>query len=332
MNTHKTNFSKMKTIASVLDTMGPITRAKAGWCLREGLLHLAQAEDGKMRPLILQHGVPSFYSCVPIERNRCRHEATQNLKDPVSCFESLCRTIAGQFVSGHSAQAAWKRLLETTSNDVTPEHVLALVSDEFGIIHQDLLETNLRKPAGLTKAKAVSIVDLAVHFKEGKLSEDCLKTTDDEVEIRKALLQVKGIGPWSCDMFLIFFLERADILPIGDLGVRKGITKYFGLQGSLKKNQLCPRQDERKITERLLHYKPYFSLLAYYMWRAADTPLLEEGTEVVTQAQLVPCLSVSKAVVVPDDISSRKRKTRKVATPATPSRSKRLSTRRVVTP
>ncbi|GAX21454.1 DNA-3-methyladenine glycosylase II [Fistulifera solaris] len=322
----------MTTLTAVLETIGTIARAKGGWCLREGLLHLAQVEDGKMLPLILQHGVPAFYSCVATEKNRCRHEATQNLKDPVTCFESLCRTIAGQFVSGFSAQAAWNRLMETTSNNLTPEHVLSLISDEDSTrINPELLETKLRKPAGLTKAKAASIVDLALHFQEGKLSEQFLKTTIDETEIRKALLQVKGIGPWSCDMFLIFFLERPDVLPIGDLGVRKGIAKYFALSGSLKKNQLCPRQDERKITERLLHYKPYFSLLAYYMWRAADTPLLETY-KIESQLKLEPCLTVSESAGDPaqSGVPSLKRKVTKVASPTTPLQSKR--TRRLVTP
>jgi DNA-3-methyladenine glycosylase II len=320
----------MTTLTAVLDTIGTITRAKGGWCLREGLLHLARVEDGKMLPLILQHGVPAFYSCVSKGKNRCRHEATQNLKDPVTCFESLCRTIAGQFVSGYSAQAAWKRLLETTSNDLTPERVLALISDDSTKINPEFLETNLRKPAGLTKAKAASIVDLALHFQDGKLSEQFLKTTTDETELRKALLQVKGIGPWSCDMFLIFFLERPDVLPIGDLGVRKGIAKYFALQGSLKKNQLCPRQDEQKITERLLHYKPYFSLLAYYMWRAADTPLLE-NSEIEKQSKIEPCLTISEVnVPLQSGVSSLKRRVTTVATPTTPSKSKR--TRRLVTP
>ncbi|GAX17185.1 DNA-3-methyladenine glycosylase II [Fistulifera solaris] len=320
----------MTTLTAVLETIGPITKAKGGWCLREGLIHLAQVEDGKILPLILQHGVPAFYSCVTTERNRCRHEATQNLKDPVTCFESLCRTIAGQFVSGFSAQAAWKRLLETTSNKLTPEHVLSLISDDSTKINPELVETNLRKPAGLTKAKAASIVDLALHFQEGKLSEQFLKTTIDEKEIRKALLQIKGIGPWSCDMFLLFFLERPDVLPIGDLGVRKGIAKYFALQGSLKKNQLCPRQDERKITERLMHYKPYLSLLAYYMWRAADTPLLETS-QMELQSKLEPCLTVPESGFVSQSgVSSLKRTVTTVATPTTPSKAKR--TRRLVTP
>ncbi|GAX26354.1 hypothetical protein FisN_16Lu198 [Fistulifera solaris] len=113
--------------------------------------------------------------------------------------------IAGQFVSGFSAQAAWKHLLEISSRELTPEHVLALISDDSARIDPELFETNLRKPAGLTKAKAASIVDLALHFQEGMLSEHFLMTTIDETEIRKAPLQVEGMGLSSCDMCLIFF-------------------------------------------------------------------------------------------------------------------------------
>ncbi len=175
-----------------------------------------------------------------------------------------------------SAEAARKRLLEISSNELTPKHVLALISDDSARIDPELLETNLRKPAGLTKAETASNVDLALHFQEGKVSEHFLKTSIDETEIQKALLQVQGIRLSSCDMCLIFF---------GATGCftdwRFGCSKRHR---QVKKHQLFQR-DGQKITERLLPYKPYFSLRDYYMWRAADTPLLEDS-QVDTKSQL----------------------------------------------
>lgn len=232
---------------------------KAGWCLRQGLYELYQADDGLLAPLIDQHGVPGFYSVCEEQRKTCRHDATQDIKDPSTCFQSLCRIVAGQSVSGSSAQAAWKRLLQTTKDELTHETVLKLVQKRG-------LEGGLQKPVGLTRSKAASILDIATHFDSGTLSEDFFASADEE-KVREALLSVKGLGPWSCDIFLMFYLERPNVLPLGDLGVRKGITKVFQLPCAVNN-----KSDYSKVRQRLQPYEPYQSLLTYYMWRAADTP------------------------------------------------------------
>ena len=216
------------------------TQTKASWCLQKGLEHVCTVDGGKLAPLVQQHGAPGFYSCIG-EGKKCRHDATQDLKDPSTCFQSLCRTIAGQFVSGSSAQAAWRRLLESTNDNLTPETIMALVSKRKKV-DEGLLESRLQKPVGLTKTKAKSIVDLATHFTNGSLSEEFLKTTSDEHALRKALLKVKGVGPWSCDMFLIFYLELPDILPLGDLGVRKEIPFSSQLKGAERRARCVRRK------------------------------------------------------------------------------------------
>lgn len=241
---------------------------KSGWCLRHGLETVYTANDGILAPLLEKHGIPAFYlqssSSSTTTTTTCRHAATQDIKDPSTCFQSLCRIIAGQFVSGSSAQAAWKRLLNVTNQDVTHSRILNLVS-------QHGIEIGLQKPAGLTRAKAAAIVDLAAHFQDDRLTEKLLETSNEET-IRQSLLAVKGIGNWSVDMFLLFYLERPDILPLGDLGVRKGIARHFGLTGSLAQRQLCPIKDAGRVKAHLQPFRPYQSLLTYYMWRAADTP------------------------------------------------------------
>lgn len=232
------------------------TKTKAGWCLREGLLHVGALENGSLLHLIDTHGVPAFYSNCKTS-SACRHDATQDLKDPSNCFESLCRIVVGQFVSGKAAQAAWRRLLSVTQPALTPETVLRLGSDD--------IETKLRVPAGLTKSKALCLVDLATHFHTGTLSEDFLQSGDVE-EVRKALLMVKGIGPWSCDMFLQFYLEHSNILAIGDLGIRKGLQRHF-------------KSTQKDLKQRFSEYQPYQSLLAYYMWRVADTKISQSESQ-----------------------------------------------------
>jgi 3-methyladenine DNA glycosylase/8-oxoguanine DNA glycosylase len=184
------------------------------------------------------------------------------MKAPSTAFQSLCRIVAGQQLAGAAAQAVWKRLLETTHENLTPTTILFLVENE-GLVDR------LQKPAGLSLAKAKSIVDLAQHFLRGDLSDEFLSSSP-ESSIREALLKVKGLGPWSCDMFLMFALEKSNVLPVGDLGVRKGLSRHFSLRGSAKQGSLCPKKDLHLIQTTAKVFEPYQSLLSFYMWKAAD--------------------------------------------------------------
>jgi DNA-3-methyladenine glycosylase II len=240
------------------------TETKAGWCLKEGLIHVLSAENGKMLPLIQKHGAPMMYDSL---KQHCRHtpppaNEQQLMERPRDCFQSLCRIIAGQQLAGAAALAMWNRLLTVTDNNLTPETILKL--EEQG------LEDHLRKPVGLSNAKARSIVALAQAFHDEELSEDFL-TCALEAEVRESLLLIKGIGPWSCDMFIMYVLEHADVLPVGDLGVRSGMTKYFSLKGTGKGGYLCQKKDLDKMQKAMAPFEPYRSLASYYMWKVADT-------------------------------------------------------------
>ena len=271
-------------------------RTKSGWCLKEGLIHVIQVEKDNgsrknsssggstmMKHLIKQHGPPKIFTATTISpqqisNNKCRHNNSNNPKgdqnissltdDPKNCFQSLCRIVAGQQLAGAAAVAMWNRLLEVTKHNLTPEMILSLI----GPAENDL-ELKLRKPAGLSNAKAKSIVALSKAFKAGELSEEFLTKEEDMTKVRSSLLAVKGIGPWSCDMFLMFYLEKSNILPVGDLGVRKGMQKYCTAlkKGNGYKGSLCPKKDLQRIQEAAQPYEPYQSIFSYYMWKVADT-------------------------------------------------------------
>jgi 3-methyladenine DNA glycosylase/8-oxoguanine DNA glycosylase len=236
------------------------TLTKADWCLKEGLLHICSVDGGHLMSLVEQHGPPTYYHSL----KHCRHEnaATENMKAPSTAFQSLCRIVAGQQLAGAAAQAVWKRLLATTSDNLTPTTILFLVENQ-GLVDR------LQKPAGLSLAKAKSIVYLAQHFLSGDLSEEFLSSSP-ESSVREALLKVKGLGPWSCDMFLMFALEKSNVLPVGDLGVRKGLCRHFSMRGSAKQGSLCPKKDLHLIQTTAQVFEPYRSLLSFYMWKAAD--------------------------------------------------------------
>ena len=259
------------------------TQTKDGWCLKEGLIHVCSLNDGHLLPLLEQHGPPTYYHYAP-KKEHCKHSSaspTDNIKAPSNAFESLCRIVAGQQLAGAAAQAVWRRLLETTQNNLTPETILSLAFDNNGLVD------NLQKPAGLSRAKANAILDLSYHFIRGTLSEEMLHSSPEQ-DVREALLQVRGLGPWSCDMFLMFTLERSNILPVGDLGVRKGLSKAFFMRGSAKGGSLCPKKDLNSIQATAEPFAPFQSLLSFFMWKAADTvdfynsPVKRKRAKVVT--------------------------------------------------
>lgn len=250
------------------------TTTKNGWCLKEGMNHVLEADKSRELAAIVQRkGLPAIYGIV--EGAACRHSKAakdgiaSSANKPQNCFQSLCRIIAGQQLAGSAARAVWRRLVEhveanTTEAQLTPSTVLALAGQG--------MEAHLQKPAGLSGAKGRSIVALSQAFHEGNLTEEFLTSpSSSEEDIRSKLLAVRGIGPWTCDMFLMFYLEKGNVFPIGDLGVRKGIAKFFGLKGRGYKGSLCQKKDKEMMETVMAPYRPYQSLVTYYMWTVADT-------------------------------------------------------------
>lgn len=173
------------------------------------------------------------------------------VKDEPSSFAFLVKAITSQQLASKAAAAIHARLLAAVESEPpTPAAVLAT----------PLIE--LRK-CGLSDRKASYIIDLATHFDDGRLSEELLQTASDQ-EVVEKLTAVKGIGPMSCEAFLMFQLCRPDVLPSGNLTIRKKFADFFGLGDKV------PAPDEM---ERLSHaWSPYRSYACYYLWlsRAAN--------------------------------------------------------------
>lgn len=175
------------------------------------------------------------------------------LKRSRDTFGSLGRAIVYQQLSGSAAGTIYRRLLELFGNSrrfPRPPEILATT------------EASLRS-AGLSRAKASFLHDLARHFDDGRIVPRRLHRASNE-EIAAALTQVKGVGPWSVDMFLIFALNRPDVLPVGDLGIRKGMQRYF------RKRSLPEAPAMRRMAEP---WRPYRSVASWYMWRVAEDGL-----------------------------------------------------------
>jgi DNA-3-methyladenine glycosylase II len=166
----------------------------------------------------------------------------------MSPFEALVQAIVYQQLAGAAARAIHGRLIAALDGDVTPEGLLGL-SDET------------LRAVGLSGAKVRSLRDLATKALDGTLvlsPRALARQSDDEVIAR--LSSVRGIGPWSAQMFLIFQLRRLDVWPVADLGVRHG----YGLAWKV------PTPSARELEPLGEPYRPYRTVVAWYCWRAAE--------------------------------------------------------------
>ena len=165
-----------------------------------------------------------------------------------SHFGTLVRAIVYQQLAGRAAAAIHGRLIAALDGDVRPETVIAL-SDE-----------SLRA-VGLSRNKMASLRDLAAKVLDGTVvlsPRGLAKESDDEIVAR--LTAVRGIGPWTAEMFLLFQLRRLDVWPVGDLGVRRG----YGLAWQV------PTPTARELQPLGEVFRPYRSVAAWYCWRAAE--------------------------------------------------------------
>ncbi|MGC1799734.1 MAG: DNA-3-methyladenine glycosylase, partial [Solirubrobacterales bacterium] len=166
-------------------------------------------------------------------------------------WEALARAIVGQQLSTRAAASIWNKLLAIFGGRMpTPEQFLRRRRE------------TLRK-AGLSNAKVEYLRDLAARIKDGRLDLAHLKDLSDE-DICAELVEVKGIGRWSAEMFLIFHLGRKDVVSAGDLGIRRAIQVAYGM------DELPGPEEIDRIAEP---WRPHRTLAGLYLWRSlANTP------------------------------------------------------------
>jgi DNA-3-methyladenine glycosylase II len=161
-------------------------------------------------------------------------------------FVTLARAIVGQQISVKAAQSVWDRVV-TCAGAVTPEGVLLKKPSEL-------------RACGLSDRKTEYIVDLARRFADGLVHPYRWPEMSDE-EVIADLVQVRGIGRWTAEMFLIFSLLRPDVFPLDDLGLQKGIrAAYF-------RNRRIAPKTMAKLGET---WRPWRSVATWYLWRSLD--------------------------------------------------------------
>ena len=165
---------------------------------------------------------------------------------------TLARAIVGQQISVKAAQTIWDRLVEASGGTGTPVRL--------DPVRTSRMQRRTLRRVGLSARKAEYIRDLARHFVSGKLDPATWPSLDDEALIA-ALIDVKGIGRWTAEMFLIFHELRADVLPVGDIGLQKAIGVHY-LDGA--------RPTEAAIRALASGWQPYRSVATWYLWRSLD--------------------------------------------------------------
>lgn len=178
------------------------------------------------------------------------HHGAPTITPTTDAVRSLARAIVSQQLSGKAADTIWGRFVALYPGTTFPRPDAILATPDAAL-----------RGAGLSGAKAAALKDLARHVVDQKLVPARLPAATDD-EVAAMLLPVRGIGPWSVDMFLMFALARLDVLPVGDLGIRKGMQRHFRLRK-------LPEAD--KMSKLAAPWQPYRSVAAWYMWRLLET-------------------------------------------------------------
>ena len=207
----------------------------ARWSVSDATSELA-ASDPVLAVLIERHG--------PMRHGRV---ATVGER-----FEVLARAIAHQQLSGRAAGTIWQRVVDRVDGEVTADALLAIDPHDL-------------RACGLSGSKVASVLDLAQRAADGRLPLHDLGRLDDDAVIDR-LVTVRGVGPWTAQMFLLTALRRPDVWPTGDLGVRVGFGRAW-LGGR------TPEPEE--LTQLGERFRPWRSVVSWYCWRAVEDPALD---------------------------------------------------------
>lgn len=162
-------------------------------------------------------------------------------------FVTLARSIVGQQISVKAAESVWQRVLSNCGRRLSPASVIRAGHDRL-------------RASGLSQRKAEYVLDLAAHFKERLVHPAKWSEMDDESVISE-LTDIRGIGRWTAEMFLIFNLQRPNVLPLDDIGLLRAISLlYFS-------GEPVSRFEAREVA---LAWQPWSTVATWYLWRSLD--------------------------------------------------------------
>ena len=168
------------------------------------------------------------------------------LRSRGDAFMTLARSIVGQQISVPAAESVWQKLLESIGA-LGPATIVRMDPSKL-------------RACGLSSKKSAYLIDLAEHFLDGSLEIERWSEHDDEQLIAE-LTRVKGIGRWTAEMFLIFFMMRPNILPVDDIGLQRAMSLHYNNGKPLSKLKM------RQISNE---WQPWRTVATWYLWRSLD--------------------------------------------------------------
>ncbi|HZQ94511.1 MAG TPA: DNA-3-methyladenine glycosylase [Candidatus Sulfotelmatobacter sp.] len=195
----------------------------------------------------MRKAIHHLKKCDPVLRAIIERVGPYKMEYGLADFSSLAEALVYQQLNGRAAATIFKRLAALAGDPVTPQGILKLSDEQL-------------RSAGLSKQKSAYLKDLATKTAAGVLDFSRLPDLSDE-EVIQHLTQVKGIGPWTAHMFLMFSLRRPNVLPTGDYGVQMALKKHY------RKRKLPKPREMEKIARA---WEPYRSVACWYMWRSLD--------------------------------------------------------------
>lgn len=182
----------------------------------------------------------------PVLKKLVKAYPEANLRSRGNAFSTLARSITGQQISVKAAQSVWDRVV-AAAGKITPENVLAMKDEGL-------------RGCGLSRQKVAYFKDLARHFDDGRIKPHRWTHENDDTVIRE-LAEVKGIGRWTAEMFLMFYLLRPNVLPLDDIGLQRAMERLYNEGAALSKDEM------RKIAQR---WDPWCTVATWYLWRSLD--------------------------------------------------------------
>lgn len=163
-----------------------------------------------------------------------------------NAFVTLARAIIGQQISVKAAASTWQKL-SMTLMEVTPAHLINT-------------NTETLRSCGLSSRKIGYLQDLSRHFTDEGHDEAVWQKMSDEALISH-LVQIRGIGRWTAEMFLIFYMQRPDILPVDDIGLQRAVSIHYNREQPIEKSTL------QSIA---INWRPWRTVATWYLWRSLD--------------------------------------------------------------
>lgn len=199
-----------------------------------------------MRPRYWTRATKELSARDPVLKKLIAQYKTFTVGSRGDAFQTLARAIVGQQISVKAAQSVWDRFV-ATHKTVAPAVIAASTIDRL-------------RSCGLSGQKCGYILDLAKRFHDGHLQPERWNRLADEALIAE-LIQVKGIGRWTAEMFMIFNLARPDVFPIGDLGLQKAMIMHYN-----RGRPITPARMQRVAAV----WTPWRSVATWYLWRSLD--------------------------------------------------------------